>query len=290
MPDLIDVDEFFADPQFANPSISPDGTRITYLAPDQGGGRDGCAASTRTTPTRSASLATSAAASPHTTGPTTPAGCFYLQDVDGNEDWHLHRGDLDDPDDPTADRRSDAHRRGLTRRRCRAVPPVPGTVLVTMNRRSLFFDVFRVEVPTGETTLHFEEDDPTGEVLFDRDGAPAFHTALAPRRHRRVLLNRACHRAAATAGPHGGPRRPLRRRPPARRGGRPRLRRDLQGSGEVVRRCARHPVVRRGGPTVDPHLRPRPRPRRHLVLRPRHRRGPVAVPLPPPQPHGPGPR
>ena len=66
-----------------------------------------------------------------------------------------------------------------------------------MNRRSLFFDVFRVEVPTGETTLHFEEDDPTGEVLFDRDGAPAFHTALAPRRHRRVLLNRACHRAAA---------------------------------------------------------------------------------------------
>lgn len=103
MPDLIDVDEFFADPQFANPSISPDGTRITYLAPDQGGGRDGCAASTRTTPTRSASLATSAAASPHTTGPTTPAGCFYLQDVDGNEDWHLHRGDLDDPDALTVD-------------------------------------------------------------------------------------------------------------------------------------------------------------------------------------------
>ena len=33
LPELIDVEEFFADPQFAVPSISPDGTRIAYLAP-----------------------------------------------------------------------------------------------------------------------------------------------------------------------------------------------------------------------------------------------------------------
>lgn len=36
MPDLIDLAEFFADPEFAVPTISPDGTRIAYLAPKYG--------------------------------------------------------------------------------------------------------------------------------------------------------------------------------------------------------------------------------------------------------------
>jgi hypothetical protein len=36
LPELIDVEEFFADPQFAVPSISQDGTRIAYLAPKYG--------------------------------------------------------------------------------------------------------------------------------------------------------------------------------------------------------------------------------------------------------------
>ncbi|MFQ6228025.1 hypothetical protein [Nocardia sp. NPDC002869] len=35
-PEPIDLEAFFADPQFANPSISPDGTRIAYLAPQRG--------------------------------------------------------------------------------------------------------------------------------------------------------------------------------------------------------------------------------------------------------------
>lgn len=36
LPALIDVEELFADAQFAVPSISPDGTRIAYLAPHLG--------------------------------------------------------------------------------------------------------------------------------------------------------------------------------------------------------------------------------------------------------------
>ena len=36
LPRLIDVAEFFIDPKFANPSISPDGSRIAYLAPAYG--------------------------------------------------------------------------------------------------------------------------------------------------------------------------------------------------------------------------------------------------------------
>ncbi len=33
---VIAVEEFFAEPQFAVPMISPDGTRIAYLAPHRG--------------------------------------------------------------------------------------------------------------------------------------------------------------------------------------------------------------------------------------------------------------
>ncbi|MEV0713165.1 hypothetical protein [Asanoa sp. NPDC050611] len=36
MPDLIEVEVGFADPRFAVPTISPDGTRIAYLALHRG--------------------------------------------------------------------------------------------------------------------------------------------------------------------------------------------------------------------------------------------------------------
>ncbi|QJY47706.1 alpha/beta fold hydrolase [Pseudonocardia broussonetiae] len=174
---LIDVEEFFADPQFAHPTISPDGTRIAYLAPH--GGRlqvwvrgvddDHADAVPVTRDTRRGIT------SYHWTDD--PRVLLYLQDVDGNEDWHLHRVDLDDPDAPPVDLTPmDPGSRVVG---VEPYPPVPGTVLVAMNRRPLFFDLFRVDVATGETVVHMELDDPTGSVLFDRDGRPAFHTALA---------------------------------------------------------------------------------------------------------------
>ncbi len=98
MADLIALEQFFADPEFAVPSLSPDGTRIAYLAPAHGRRSTcGCAASRRPT--------TTPCASPHDTrrGITTyhwtddPRWLLYLQDTDGNEDWHLYRVDLDDP-------------------------------------------------------------------------------------------------------------------------------------------------------------------------------------------------
>ena len=75
-PALIDVEDFFADPQFADPSISPDGTRIAYLAPHRGRRNvwvRGVDQDHEQAPSRS--RATPAAGSAPTTGPTTPAGC-----------------------------------------------------------------------------------------------------------------------------------------------------------------------------------------------------------------------
>ena len=178
LPDLIALEDFFADPQFANPSLSPDGTRIAYLAPHGGrlqvwvrGVDDDHADAVPVTRDTRRGITTY-----HWTDD--PRWLLYLQDVDGDEDWHLHRVDLDDPDAPAVDLTPlDPGSRVIG---VEPYPPAPGTVLVTMNRRPLYFDLFRVEVATGDTALHFEQDDPTGAVLLDRAGRLAFHSALAP--------------------------------------------------------------------------------------------------------------
>ncbi|GGK89944.1 putative peptidase [Nocardia jinanensis] len=177
-PPLIDIESFFADPQFANPSISPDGTRIAYLAPHRGRRNVWIRGIDQThddavpvTHDRRRGITTYY----WTDG---PRWLLYLQDTDGNEDWHLHRVDLDDPESPAVDLTPmDPGSRVVG---AEPLPSVPGSVLVTMNRRPTFFDMFRIDVATGETTLHREQDDPTAVVLLDRRGEPTFRTALAP--------------------------------------------------------------------------------------------------------------
>jgi dipeptidyl aminopeptidase/acylaminoacyl peptidase len=178
MPDLIDIEEFFADPEFAVPTISPDGTRIAYLAPKYGRrnvwvrriDQDHSDAVCVTHDTRRGITTY------HWTDD--PRWLLYLQDTDGNEDWHLYRVDLDNPDEPAVDLTSmDPGSRVIG---VEPYPPVPGTVLAWMNRRPMFIDTFRIEVATGETTLHLEQDEPGDIVLLDRDGRPAFSTSLAP--------------------------------------------------------------------------------------------------------------
>jgi dipeptidyl aminopeptidase/acylaminoacyl peptidase len=178
VPELVDLEEFFADPEFANPSISPDGTRIAYLAPYRGRRNVWIRGTDQTHD--DAVPVTSDARRGITTYYWTdaPRWLLYLQDSDGNEDWHLYRVDLDDPGSPAVDLTPmDPGSRVVG---AEPLPSAPGSVLVTMNRRPLFFDVFRIDVATGETTVHREQDDPTAAVLFDRRGEPAFRTALAP--------------------------------------------------------------------------------------------------------------
>ena len=172
-PALFDVESFFADPEFANPSISPDGTRIAYLAPH----RD-----RRNVWVRGIDQShDDAIPVTHDTrrGITSyywtddPRWLLYLQDTDGNEEWHLYRVDLDDPDAPAVD---------LTQlgpgSRVFAVDPettVPGTVIAWMNPRPLYIDVFRIDLATGERTPLVERTDPTEFFLLDRTGRPAWY-------------------------------------------------------------------------------------------------------------------
>jgi dipeptidyl aminopeptidase/acylaminoacyl peptidase len=171
-PRLISVDELFADPLFSNATISPDGTRIAYLA--EAHGRTNVWVRGLDQEHADAVCVTHDARRGIRAYKWTddPRWLLYLQDTDGNEDWHLYRVDLDAPDQPAVD---------LTPMdpgsRVMGIEPLrsaPGTFLVTMNRRPLFFDTFRVDVATGKTTLHREAPDMTGSFLYG-PGGEAFY-------------------------------------------------------------------------------------------------------------------
>ncbi|MCI2421344.1 S9 family peptidase [Saccharopolyspora sp. K220] len=177
LPKSIEVEEFFADPEFSGASISPDGTRIAYLAPKYG--RTNVWVRGIDEEHEDAVCVTHDSRRGIKTYYWTddPRWLLYLQDTDGNEDWHLYRVDLDAPDEPAVD---------LTPMppgsRVFAAEPlksVPGSVLAWMNQRPMFIDLFRIDVATGETTLHLEQPEPGDNILVDRDGEAAFHSVLA---------------------------------------------------------------------------------------------------------------
>jgi dipeptidyl aminopeptidase/acylaminoacyl peptidase len=175
LPRLIPIEELFADPVYSGASISADGQRIAYLAPNYGRtqvwvrGIDQehedavCVTHDKRRGIKSYYWTDS------------PRWLLYLQDTDGNEDWHLFRVDLENPEAPGVDLTPmDAGSRVMA---VEASKSTPGTVLVTMNKRHMFFDTFRIVVATGETTLVVEQPE-IGSSMFAHDGEPAFFMSM----------------------------------------------------------------------------------------------------------------
>lgn len=177
LPPLIDVGTLFADPEFSAAVISPDGTRIAYLAPKYGrtnvwvrGVEEEHADAVCVTHNARRGIKSF-------WWTDDPRWLLYRQDTDGNEDWHLFRVDLDAPEAPPVD---------LT-----PMPPgsrvvgadvlkaFPGKVMVAMNRRPMFFDTFLIDIATGETTVHLEQPDLMGGYLVGPRGEARFYTELA---------------------------------------------------------------------------------------------------------------
>ncbi|MBI5738607.1 MAG: S9 family peptidase, partial [Mycolicibacterium neoaurum] len=145
----LSVEDFFSPPERAGATISPDGTRIAYLAPwrnrlnvwvqdVEGTGEPRCVTADET---RSVYIYSWTHDS---------RWLLYLQDNGGDEHWHVHRVDPDDPAGTAVD---------LTpfprvRASYELLKAQPGKALVQHNARNAeLMDAFELDIATGELTL-----------------------------------------------------------------------------------------------------------------------------------------
>ncbi|MEJ2860711.1 S9 family peptidase [Actinomycetospora flava] len=179
-PRLRDVEEFFADPEFAHATVSPDGTRLAYLAPRYGRTQVWIRGIDEDHEQAVCVTRDARRGIKNYSWTEDPRWLLYEQDTDGNEDWHLFRVDLtgvggDDPE-PAVDLTPLPP--GSRVAGTQTLPSDPGHVLVWMNRRPMHFDAFRIELATGATTLHHEQPALGASYLVDAEGRPAFLTEL----------------------------------------------------------------------------------------------------------------
>lgn len=160
------VEAFFSDPIRAGASISPDGTRLAYLAPEHNrlnvwiepvdGGEAVCVTHDHNRGIHAYRW----------TGD--PRWLLYTQDDDGDENWHVFRVDLENPAAPAVE---------LT-----PFPKVvvhfelldedPHLALITMNRRRPDeVDVHRLDIVTGEIELVAENPGDVSGWILSSSGA-----------------------------------------------------------------------------------------------------------------------
>ncbi|HEY0380675.1 MAG TPA: hypothetical protein VGC72_00505, partial [Candidatus Elarobacter sp.] len=145
---LIPRDVLFGYPEKAAPSLSPDGTRIAYLAPHDGV----LSVWVRTIGAQDDRVVASDPKRPIRQAFWSPDGSrvLYPQDAGGDENFHLFAADpggRGEPVDltPYENTRVDVQAIDATR---------PDVVLITMNRRDpRVFDVHRLDPATGHETL-----------------------------------------------------------------------------------------------------------------------------------------
>ncbi|RJQ85575.1 S9 family peptidase [Amycolatopsis panacis] len=178
LPRLISVEELFADPEFSSASISPDGTKLAYLAEKHGRlnvwirgveeGHEDAVCVTHSTDRAVNSFSWTE----------DPRWLLYRKDSGGNEDWRLYRVDLEAPDEPALD--LTPLEPGGRAMAFQVLKDRPGTVQISMNPRGLYFDLFEVDLATGDQKLVWEQPNPLANVLSTPDGALRFRLQLKP--------------------------------------------------------------------------------------------------------------
>ena len=169
MPDqipLIPLEHFFDNPERALVRISPDGSKLAFLAPEEGrlnvwvrtvGAEDDRAVThdhERGIPTFLWSRDGSR--------------ILYLQDKGGNENYLLYVVDVDDPD---AEVRCLTPFEDVRVFLLDAPRETPHEVLIQMNKRNaMLFDPYRLNIETGEATILDENPGDVGGYLTDADG------------------------------------------------------------------------------------------------------------------------
>ncbi|MGI8757778.1 MAG: S9 family peptidase [Acidimicrobiales bacterium] len=168
-PPLIPVEHFFENPEKAGGKISPDGTRLSYLAPENdrlnvwvrtvGADDDVCVTHDHTRGIRGYFWSRDS------------TRILYVQDQGGNENFHVYAADLSRPHDLSVDLTPfEGVRTGIV-----DVPyHDPTHLLISMNQRDpQCFDVHRLDLVTGALELVAENPgniagwhtDPAGRLL-----------------------------------------------------------------------------------------------------------------------------
>jgi dipeptidyl aminopeptidase/acylaminoacyl peptidase len=148
------------------PTISPDGTRIAFLAPwknrlnvwvqDVDSAEDArCVTADETRTVLSYDWTDD------------PRWLLYLQDNGGDENWHIYRVDLDDPDAPAVDLTPFPGAKAVFE-----LPGgMPGKAVVYLNKRNVeLMDVYELDIATGELTLIAENPGRVAGWLSSRNG------------------------------------------------------------------------------------------------------------------------
>lgn len=148
VPALIPREVLFGNPERARPLISPDGSRITWLAPDKNGVLNVWEDSI---PPSHSQPITNESHRPIFWYAWAPDGqhILYLQDNGGDEVDHLFSVDLD-----SGNVRDLTPFRGVRAQNVLTDPQHPRFVLVALNLRDRHaFDMYRVDLETGAITL-----------------------------------------------------------------------------------------------------------------------------------------
>ncbi|MEX2659578.1 MAG: S9 family peptidase [Acidimicrobiales bacterium] len=186
LPPLIPVEHLFENPERAGAQISPDGTTLAYLAPEEN------RLNVWVQPLDGAAEDAVCVTHDHTRGIMSwrwsrdSQRILYLQDQGGNEDFHLHVAELD---------RATQAARDLTpfegvRVSLVDVPPAdPTHILIAMNRRDpSAFDVHRVDLVSGELELVAENPGDIGDWVVDVEGRVRAAAAQTPAGDTEILV------------------------------------------------------------------------------------------------------
>lgn len=167
LPELISIEQFVSPPERTGASISPDGTRIAYLAPWRNRSnvwiqnidsddepRCVTADDTRTVQRYSWT--------------DDPRYLVYQQDDGGDENWHVFRIDLDDP---SADAVNLTPYPGAMVMGFEKVNARPGKFTLQLNARTPSeFDLHELDIVTGELTMLVQNPGNVSGWLYAGDG------------------------------------------------------------------------------------------------------------------------
>ena len=174
-PELIPRKVLFGNPERTSVKLSHDGAHISYLAPVDGVMNVWVAPVDGIEEARPVTADTGRGIRTHF-WTYNPHYVMYLQDRDGDENWHVYAVDVE-----TGESRDLTPYEGVQAIPKEGSPKFPDEVLIAINRRDAeFHDLYRVNIVTGESKLIATNDFGAVDIMSDRDLNPRLARVLTP--------------------------------------------------------------------------------------------------------------